>query len=53
MKATGAAAGFELSFDPGLYSEQEARFARVLEQRYGTAIPIIHRYLAAIGRKKK
>jgi ubiquinone/menaquinone biosynthesis C-methylase UbiE len=52
MKTTGAAAGFELSFRKELYEEGEQRYMKVLEQRYGNKIPIIHRYIAAIGKKK-
>lgn len=53
MKATGAAAGFEFSFQKGLYEERQQRYVELLEQRYGNKIPIIHRYIAAIGIKKK
>jgi SAM-dependent methyltransferase len=51
MKATGAAAGFEHSFNPRLYKQGEERFMEVLNGRYGDAIPIVHRYLAAVAVK--
>lgn len=52
MKTTGAAAGFEFSFRDDLYEQREKRYMDLLEQRYGKTIPIIHRYIVAIGRKK-
>jgi ubiquinone/menaquinone biosynthesis C-methylase UbiE len=52
MKSTGASAGFEFSFYKEAYEEREQRFMNVLEERYGHTIPITHRYIAAIGKKK-
>jgi ubiquinone/menaquinone biosynthesis C-methylase UbiE len=50
LRSTGAAAGFE--YAAGDSSEQVfARFAAILEERYGTpsGIPIVHRYIEGIA----
>lgn len=54
LRATGAAAGFEFAARAESESEIYERFALLLENRYQSdaAIPITHRYLGAIGRKR-
>jgi len=54
LQATGAAAGFEFATDDANRESIFARFAEVLEERYGSdkGVPITHRYLAAIGVNK-
>ncbi len=49
--ATGAAAGFEFAASAADSPAVFERFAEVIEKKYGNTIPIIHRYLAGIGRK--
>jgi hypothetical protein len=53
LRATGAAAGFELAARPAEREAVFARFAQIMEQRHGTAggVPITHRHLAAVGVK--
>ncbi len=53
LSATGAAAGFEFAAAQGQREAVFARFAEIMERRYGQSngIPITHRYLAAVGRK--
>ncbi len=53
LSATGAAAGFEFAAAEGGREAVFARFAEILERRYGQSngIPITHRYLAAVGCK--
>ncbi|MBN1512815.1 MAG: methyltransferase domain-containing protein [Phycisphaerae bacterium] len=54
LSATGAAAGFEFAATQGQREAVFARFAEVLERRHGhfNGVPITHRYLAAVGRKR-
>lgn len=51
LTATGAAAGFEFAAAEEHREAVFARFAEVMEQRYGTAegVPFTHRHLAAVG----
>jgi SAM-dependent methyltransferase len=53
LTATGAAAGFEFAADDRHRDEIFAAFARVLDARRRSreGVPIVHRYLAAVGRK--
>lgn len=52
LRSTGAAAGFEFAAG-GDDKELFDRFAKILEERYGTTqgVPIIHRYIEAIAYK--
>jgi ubiquinone/menaquinone biosynthesis C-methylase UbiE len=54
LRETGAAAGFELAAEPEAAEEIYARFAELLERRYGgpAGIPVTHRFLAAVGEKR-
>ncbi len=54
LQATGAAAGFEFAATPEQREAVFARFAEVMEQRYGVdaGVPITHRFLAAVGRRR-
>jgi len=54
LHATGAAAGFEFAASPDAEADIYERFAELLENRYAdkNEIPITHRYLGAIGRKR-
>lgn len=53
LTATGAAAGFEFACDEAVRERVFRRFARIMEERYGTreGVPITHRYLMGIGRR--
>lgn len=53
LTATGAAAGFEFAADDQHREEVFAAFARMLDARRHACngVPIVHRYLAAVGRK--
>jgi len=54
LRATGAAAGFEFAAGAAEQEVVYARFAEILEGKYGGAdgIPLTHRFLAASGRKR-
>ena len=54
LTETGAAAGFEFAANDAHREAIFARFAEVLERQYRNCddIPITHRYLAAVGRKR-
>jgi len=54
LTATGAAAGFEFAARPDWKDDIFSRFARNLERDHAgpAGIPITHRYLAALGRKR-
>jgi SAM-dependent methyltransferase len=61
LTATGAAAGFEFAADGEAREAIFARFAEIMDQRYGGAaaageageagLPVTHRYLAVVGVK--
>ncbi len=54
LAATGAAAGFEFAADDENHDAVFARLAEIIEHRYRqhAAIPITHRYLGVVGRKR-
>jgi len=54
LRATGAAAGFEYAAGEDGDEQVFARFAEILQEKYGTAegVPIVHRYVEAIGDRR-
>lgn len=51
LRRTGAAAGFEFAASAPQQERVYRWFAQELERRWGSRIPVTHRYLAAVARK--